>query len=287
MHGRERLRELLREPGIVVAPGAYDALSARLVAEAGFEAVYIGSYATAAAAFGLPDAGLVSMREMVDHAASVVAAVERIPVIADAENGFGNAMTVWRTVREFERAGVAGIHIEDHEFGKHLPVRGRVLPKAEMVEKVRAAIDARSDPGLVVIARTDAGWLEGGGGLDEAVDRVLAYGAAGADMVFLAGVPSSVLATVRERIPYPICNTHSPGATVGADEVAGVKLLLPYSLLLYAAFRAVRDVLAEFRVTGDHTALRSSSLVADREFEDFIGYPRLRRLAADHGLAER
>lgn len=203
MRGAQRLRELLRGPGIIVAPGAYDAVSARLVEQAGFDAVYIGSYATAASRLGLPDAGLVSMREMVDHAASVVGAVERIPVIADAENGFGSAVTLWRTVREFERAGVGGIHLEDHEFGKHLDVAGRVLAKAEMVEKVRAAVDAREDRAFVIIARTDAGWLKGGGGLEDAIDRCLAYGAAGADMVFPAGVRASTLATVKPPSPTP------------------------------------------------------------------------------------
>src|SRR3970282_765716 len=132
-------------------------------------------------------------REMAAHAASVVGAVEGIPVIADAENGFGNVTTLWRTVREFERAGVAGIHLEDHEFGKHLDVTGRVLSKAEMIERGKAAWAPRQDPDFVIIARTDAGWLKGGGGLDEAVDRCLAYGAAGADMVFPAGVRSAPL----------------------------------------------------------------------------------------------
>ena len=181
MRGARGLRELLARPGIVVAPGAYDAVSARLVERAGFEAVYVGSYATAAARLGLPDAGLVSLREMADHAAAVVGAVEGVPVVADAENGFGSATTVWRTVREFERAGVAGVHLEDHEFGKHLPVRGRVLAKAAMAEKIRAAVEARRDPDFVIIARTDAGWLEGGGGLEEIGDRGLPVGAGNAN----------------------------------------------------------------------------------------------------------
>ncbi|MBI1961741.1 MAG: isocitrate lyase/PEP mutase family protein [Candidatus Rokubacteria bacterium] len=283
MRGAQRLRELLRGPGIIVAPGAYDAVSARLVEQAGFEAVYIGSYATAASRLGLPDAGLVSMREMVDHAASVVGAVERIPVIADAENGFGSAVTLWRTVREFERAGVGGIHLEDHEFGKHLDVPGRVLAKAEMVERVRAAVDARADREFVVIARTDAGWLKGGGGLEDAIDRCLAYGAAGADLVFPAGVHASTLATVSPRIPYPICAVDSPGSTVARDEAAGVKLVLYYSLLLYAAHRAVREVLAAFRAHGDRSALEGR-LTPEAEFDEFIGFARIQALAARHGL---
>lgn len=274
---------MLRRPGIIVAPGAYDAVSARLVERAGFDAVYIGSYATAASRLGLPDAGLVSLREMVDHAAAVVGAVERIPVIADAENGFGNAVTVWRTLREFERAGVAGIHLEDHEFGKHLDVPGRVLSKAEMVEKVKAAVDARENGDFVIIARTDAGWLRGGGGLDDAIDRCLAYGAAGADMVFPAGVPSSVLAPVKHRIPYPICAVDSASSTVARDEAAGLKLVLYYSLLLYAAHRAVRDVLAALRSHGDRAALEDR-LTPETEFNEFIGFPRIQALATRHGL---
>jgi len=283
MRGAQGLRELLRGSGIIVAPGAYDAVSARLVEQAGFDAVYIGSYATAASRLGLPDAGLVSMREMVDHAASVAGAVERIPVIADAENGFGSAVTLWRTVREFERAGVGGIHLEDHEFGKHLDVLGRVLAKAEMVEKVRAAVDAREDREFVIIARTDAGWLKGGGGLEDAIDRCLAYGAAGADLVFPAGVRASTLATVNPRIPYPICAVDSPGSTVARDEAAGVKLVLYYSLLLYAAHRAVREVLAAFRAHGDRSALEGR-LTPEAEFDEFIGFARIQALAARHGL---
>ena len=223
------------------------------------------------------------MREMVDHAASVVGAVERIPVIADAESGFGSAVTLWRTVREFERAGVGGIHLEDHEFGKHLDVLGRVLAKAEMVEKVRAAVDAREDREFVIIARTDAGWLKGGGGLEDAIDRCLAYGAAGADLVFPAGVRASTLATVNPRIPYPICAVDSPGSTVARDEAAGVKLVLYYSLLLYAAHRAVREVLAAFRAHGDRSALEGR-LTPEAEFDEFIGFARIQALAARHGL---
>jgi len=283
MRGAEGLRDLLRAPGIVVAPGAYDAVSARLVEQAGFDAVYIGSYATAASRLGLPDAGLVSMREMVDHAASVVGAVERIPVVADAENGFGSAVTLWRTVHEFERAGVAAIHLEDHEFGKHLDAPGRILSKAQMVEKVRAAVDAREDRALVIIARTDAGWLQGGGGLDEAVDRCVAYGAAGADMVFPAGVRSAALATIRGRIPYPICAVDSPGSTPARDEAAGVKLVLYYSLLLYAAHHAVRDILAAFRASGERQTLENR-LTPEAEFDEFIGFSRIQALADRHGF---
>ncbi len=183
MRGPRGLRALLARPGIIVAPGAYDAVSARLIERAGFPAVYIGSYATAAARLGVPDAGLVGLREMVDHAAAVAGAVDGVPVIADAENGFGTAATVWRTVREFERAGVAGIHLEDHEFGKHLDVAGRVLDRDAMAEKIRAAVEAREDRDFVVIARTDA-YGAVGGSLEEAIWRGRAYADAGVDLVW-------------------------------------------------------------------------------------------------------
>lgn len=282
MRGPRGLRELLARPGIVVAVGAYDAMSARLVERTGFEAVYIGSYATGASCLAMPDAGLVSLREMVDHAAAVVGAVEDIPVVADAENGYGTAATVWRAIAEFARAGVAGIHIEDHEFGKHLGLPGHLLSKADMVEKVRAALDARGDAELVIIARTDAGWLEGGGGVEEAVDRALAYGGAGADLVFLAAIPSPTIGGIRERIPYPICNVDTSGQTVAQEEANGVKLLLPYSLSLSAAYRGVRDALGEFRRTGDRAAIRRRHLVDDAELDEFLGFGRIRALALKH-----
>lgn len=284
MRGPRGLRALLARPGVIVAPGAYDALSARLVERAGFEAVYIGSYATAASRLAMPDAGLVSLREMVDHAAAVVGAVEGIPVVADAENGFGTATTIWRTVGEFERAGVAGIHIEDHEFGKHLDLPGRVLSRPDMIEKVRAAVDARHDPDFVIIARTDAGWLEGAAGLEDAVERAVAYGQAGADLVFLTAVPSPIIAGVRHRVPYPICNVDTLGQTVVQEEGNGVKLLLHYSLSLAAAYRAVRDALAEFRRTGDRAAMRARCLVDEAELDDCLGFGRIRALALKHGV---
>src|SRR3990172_11418222 len=116
-----------------------------------------------------------------------------------------------------------------------------------MVEMVKAAVDARQDPDFVIIARTDAGWLRGGGGLDEAVDRCLAYGAAGADMVFPAGVRSPALGALAPRLPYPVCAVDSPGSTVARDEAPGVKLVLYYSLLLFAAPRAAGGTPGAFR----------------------------------------
>ncbi|HUY61884.1 MAG TPA: isocitrate lyase/PEP mutase family protein, partial [Candidatus Dormibacteraeota bacterium] len=187
--GARRLRELLARPAPVLAPGAYDALSARLVEEAGFPAVYMTGFGTAASYLGRPDVGLVTMSEMVDNARRIVQAVAT-PVIADADTGYGNPINVVRTVRAYEAAGVAGLHLEDQVAPKkcgHMAGK-QVIPAAEMVEKIRAAVAARTDPDLVLIARTDARAVEG---LDAALDRARRYRDAGADVLFVEAPQSA------------------------------------------------------------------------------------------------
>src|SRR5256885_13763998 len=163
-----RFRELMRRDGMVVAPGAYDCITARLIERAGFEAVYMTGAGTAAT-LGYPDFGLVTMSEMVANAGRIAAAVE-LPVIADADTGYGNELNVFRTVREFERSGVAGIHIEDQEFPKkcgHLEGK-QVIPREDYIAKIRAAAAARRDQDFMIIARTDSRAVAG---FDEAVVR--------------------------------------------------------------------------------------------------------------------
>jgi 2-methylisocitrate lyase-like PEP mutase family enzyme len=179
-----RLRALMAE-GTVVAPFVFDGVQAKLAQEAGFPAIYMSGFGTAAS-YGLPDMGLIGLGEMAANAARVAAAVA-VPVIADADTGYGNETNIARTVALYERAGVAALHIEDQEWPKRCGfLEGkRVIPQAEMVTKVQAALSARSDPDLVIIARTDAlqpnGW-------DDAVARARAYREAGADMVFVDGL---------------------------------------------------------------------------------------------------
>lgn len=180
--GPARLRELLAGD-LVVAPGAYDALSARLVEAAGFPAVYMTGFGTTASLLGRPDVGLLTMTEMV-QAASRIRSVVEVPVIADADPGYGNALNVIRTVREYEAAGVAAIHLEDQVAPKrcgHLEGK-RVVPASTMADRLRAAVAARSDPDFLLIARTDARAVEG---LDAAIDRARRYREAGADMLFV------------------------------------------------------------------------------------------------------
>jgi 2-methylisocitrate lyase-like PEP mutase family enzyme len=180
-----RLRELMAK-GLVLAPFVFDGVQAKLARQAGFEAVYMTGFGTAAS-HGLPDLGMIGLAEMSANATRIAAAVPDLPVIADADTGYGNEGNVRRTVEVYERAGVAALHIEDQEWPKRCGfLEGkRVIPLEDMVLKVRAAVEARSDPALVVIARTDAlaplGW-------DEAERRARAYRDAGADLVFVDGL---------------------------------------------------------------------------------------------------
>ena len=280
--GARRLRELLARPAPVLAPGAYDALSARLVEEAGFPAVYMTGFGTSAAYLGRPDVGLVTMSEMVDNARRIVQAVST-PVIADADTGYGNPINVVRTVRAYETAGVAAIHLEDQVAPKkcgHMEGK-QVIPAAEMVEKIRAAAAARTDPDLVLIARTDARAVEG---LDAALDRARRYREAGADVLFVEAPQSTdeiaAVATAFPDIPL-LFNWAEGGKTPPLPlpdlERLGYRLVLfPISTLL-AATRAIREVLAGIRSGGTPAAVMDR-LVPFDEFLDFIGLPEIRDL---------
>src|SRR5437588_12093086 len=188
MRATRRLRELLAGPEMLVVPGAYDSLSARLIAQSGFPSIYMTGFGTAASVLGQPDVGLLTMSEMVSRAAAISAVIASVagdlPLIADADTGYGNPINVRRTIHEYERAGVAGLHIEDQVWPKkcgHMEGK-QVIPMEEMVQKVRAAVDARQDPDFVIIARTDANAVTG---FEDALRRGRAYREAGADIVFI------------------------------------------------------------------------------------------------------
>jgi carboxyvinyl-carboxyphosphonate phosphorylmutase len=205
-----RLRQMLREPGLIVAPGAYDGFSARLCEAAGFRAVYMTGAGTAGSHLGQPDLGLTTLTEMATHAGHLAGCLT-VPLIADADTGYGNALNVVRTVREYERAGVAGLHIEDQVAPKkcgHIAGK-QVIPAREFAEKIRAAAEHRTDPDLVIIARTDA---RGVSGLDDAIDRGNLYAEAGADVIFVEAPQSE---DEMQRIAKEI------GAPLLANMVAG------------------------------------------------------------------
>jgi 2-methylisocitrate lyase-like PEP mutase family enzyme len=179
-----RLRALLADGGLITAPGVFDGLSAHLVARTGFRAAYLTGAGVSVAGYGLPDIGLLTQTEMTERARIVATALDGVPLIADADTGYGAPINVARTVREYEKAGVAALHLEDQAFPKkcgHLPDK-ELLSAAEFTDKLDAALQARTDENLVIIARTDA---RGPLGLDEAIDRAGRYAAAGADVLFV------------------------------------------------------------------------------------------------------
>lgn len=280
--GAERLREMLAGTEPVLAPGAYDGLTARLVEEAGFEAVYMTGFGATASLLGRPDIGLLTFSEMADNARRITQAVE-VPVIADADNGYGNPINVIRTVREYETAGVSAIHIEDQISPKkcgHLEGK-QVIDASEMVEKVRAAVEARSSEDFVIIARTDARAVEG---IDGALERARRYREAGADVLFVEAPQSEEeVAAVAEAFPdVPLLfnwleGGKTPATPLGQLKDLGFRLIIfPVSTLLAAA-RAVREVLARMRQDGDPTPIMDR-LLPFEEFTDLIGLPKIREL---------
>src|ERR1700688_2565356 len=243
-----RFRELLRRDGMVVAPGAYDCITARLIERAGFEAVYMTGAGTAAM-LGYPDFGLVTMSEMVANAGRIAAAVG-LPVIADADTGYGNELNVVRTVREYETVGVAGIHIEDQGFPKtcgHLDDK-EIVPREDWLAKIRAAASARRSADFTIIARTDARAVIG---FDEAIARANAALAAGADMAFVEA-PQTLeeVAAVPRLVKGPcLLNVVRHGKTPEIDfaeaERMGYRLAIVPGLLLKSGVGVCEQALTE------------------------------------------
>jgi 2-methylisocitrate lyase-like PEP mutase family enzyme len=281
---RQRMRRLIERKGYTMVPGAYDTLTARLVEQAGFEAVYLtgGGYSRAN---GYPDLGLLTLSENVRFIGMTVEAVG-IPVVADADTGYGNAVNVIRTVREYEKSGVAAFHLEDqvspkkcgHYEGKE------VVSVAEMVGKIHAAVDTRRDPDLIVIARSDARAVEG---LEAAIDRVNAYLEAGADVGFVEA-PQNVeeLRIVGRTVNGPaLVNVFEGGKTpmVPAPELEGMgfRLGIYPSQTHRAAIRAAQRVLAALKADGD-TRRIEADLATFQEREDAVGTERWRALEAKY-----
>ncbi len=286
-----KLRQLMARPGIVLAPGAYDALSAKIIASLGFDAVYVTGYGASASRLGEPDVGLLSMGEMVAHARGIACAVPGVPVIADADNGYGNALNVRRTVQEYEAAGVAAIQLEDQVLPKrcgHMEGK-RVVPVAEMTGKLRAAVEARRDPDLVIIARTDARAVEG---FQAAVDRCRVYRDAGADVIFLeAPVSREELAEACRLIQAPLMANlieHGKTPLLPLDELVamGYRIAIYPLSALYAAARAVREVLLELKERGT-TEGAIGRMVAFEEFNRLVGLPEHQELEARYVLSDK
>ena len=251
-----RLRELIARGPTLYVPGCYNAMSGKVLRDAGFEAVYMTGYGTSLSLTGLPDVGLATMTEMVANARYIGQATG-LPVIADADTGFGNAINVIRTVREYIGAGAAGIHLEDQVSPKRCGhVAGRlVIPLEEAVGKIRAAVDERNrlDPDFVIIARTDARGAHGGS-LDEAIRRVNAYLAAGADLGFIEGPTSAeevqrICREVKGSVFYNMTGV-SPRFTLDELRALGVAVCISPNAMLRSALAAMHDLAAQMKAQG-------------------------------------
>jgi 2,3-dimethylmalate lyase len=266
MNPAQQLREKLNLNPMVVAPFVYDALQAKIAERVGFEAVYMTGFGTAAAR-GFPDLGLLTMSEMVENVRTIARSVQ-IPVICDADTGYGNPVNVWRTVNEYERAGAAALHIEDQVWPKRCGFLAgkQVIPQDEMVPKVRAACDARRNPDTVIIARTDALAING---WDDVVRRVTAYREAGADLIFVDGIRTlDDLRNYAGRLKnLPLLYN---GQLLPVAELArhGFKLTI-YSGTLLHYYQSARNALSELKQTGALKPVAQDN--AFRELIDLLG----------------
>jgi 2-methylisocitrate lyase-like PEP mutase family enzyme len=284
MTPRRTLRALVEKKQGLVVPGAYDGISARLVQQAGFPAVYMTGYGTAASRLGLPDLGFAGLAEMADHARNIAAVID-VPLIADADTGYGNALNVRRTVQTYEAAGVAALHIEDQITPKrcgHLSGH-QVIPRGEFAGKIRAAIDARRDPDLLIIARTDG---ISAVGLDEALRRGEAAAEAGADVLFIeAPRDEAQVERVARAFDTPLLYNYAPGGRSPLlpfprlRELGYAIILLPVDTLLVGV-QAIRAFLAEAKTRDDVLSLRDRYMNF-RDFNELIG------VTAQLELAER
>ncbi len=285
MEIRKRFKELVEAKEILQLPGAYDALSAKIVEAAGFQGVYMTGYGQAASKLGQPDVGLMTMTEMVERAGDMVMAVD-IPVVCDADTGFGNNVNIVRTIREYERLGAAAIQLEDQTMPKkcgHMLGR-EVIDAQDMVMKLKAAVATRTDPDFLIIARTDA---RTNYGIDEAIRRGKLYAEAGADIVFVESVESvEEMRRVNREIPArTIANMVETGRTpfLTAQELQDVGydlVVYPISSLFVAA-KSIYDMLLDLKANGT-TKNCLDKMMSFSQFNDFIGLPLVRELEANH-----
>jgi len=262
------LTEAFNGAKALVIPGAYDAFSAMLVQAAGYPAVYVGSYATAAAGFGLPDVGVLTLDELARHARSVSGAVN-VPVIADAEGGFFDPANIWRTVHAFEDAGVAAIHIEDHAGGKHTNLKQELIPLELMLQRLRAALDARRNPDFIIIARTDAIWATHN--VDECVTRLKAFAQIGITHFFANGADPATLREIKKQVPGKYIVINLPSVRNRDEWDGAADIVIDYAFCLLAVSKALQVALNQYKSSPD--AIHSDALIEDFEaFEHRLGY---------------
>jgi len=287
MRATHRLRELLEQPDIIVAPGAFGPLAARVIEQHSFSAMYMTGGGTALARYGLADMGLVTMTEMVESVAAI-AEITDLPIIADADTGYGNELNVARTVKLYERAGAAALHIEDQDFPKKCGAFSgkKLIALDEMATRIRVALDARSDEDFQIFARCDAMTVSG---LDDALRRAEAYVSAGANGLFIEQLRAmSDIEAVGRQFDVPlIFSMASTGSTpfLTASEVErlGYKIMIFPNFLTLAAIHAMTNVASEIKRTG------SAAGVLDMcaSFETFLtlgGLAEVQRFEQKYGI---
>ena len=281
MRTTTKLRELLSQERLLVSPFTYDAFMAKIAETVGFPIVYMSGFGTAMSR-GYPDVGLVSMSEMVDNARRIANTVS-VPVIADADTGYGNAINVRRTVREYEQAGVAGIHLEDQVFPKKCGFfEGKqVIPMEEHVAKVRAALDAREDPDFLIIARCDAlavnGW-------DDTIRRCRAYYEVGADMVFVDGIKSTedLERYARDLADAPRLYNGDLASTQEVERL-GFKIMI-HRGSMFAVYKWVRSVMEQLKSEG---AVDPSLYGKREEVAGLLGLDAIYEMEKEYAVAAK
>jgi methylisocitrate lyase len=273
-------KKLILDKEILVMPGAYDATSARIIEKAGFKSVTLGGYPTSACILGRPDLSLLTLTEMVTHTRNIVEAVD-IPVFTDGDTGHGNTLNVMRTVREFEKAGAAGMFIEDQLFPKrcgHMEGK-QVIEADDMVAKLKAAVDARMDQDFVIMARTDA---LGVNGIDDAIERANRYRSAGADLIFVeAPTTREQMLRINREINAPtkviqLEGGKTPMMTVKELEEIGYNVVVYPISALYAAAWAVKQAMDELMAKGT-TAGCMDRMIHFHEFNELMDLSNLRK----------
>jgi methylisocitrate lyase len=284
MRRTTRFRRLVEAPEILVMPGVHDALGAKIAEQAGFAAVTEGGYSSTATLLGEPDTSQLSMSELADHYARLCDAVS-IPVFGDGDTGFGNVTNVRRTVRAYERAGLAGMFIEDQTFPKrcgHMPGKG-VVPAEEMLAKIKAALDARRDPDMVIMARTDALATHG---LEEAIARAVLYRDAGADLIFVEALETpEQMRRVCKAVPGPVMASiidggKTPNLSAAECQELGFAVMTNALAPTYVYAKAMQDYYAHFKRAGSSKGFDERLLPFDR-FNALVGLAALRQREED------
>jgi methylisocitrate lyase len=285
MRKTTRLKKYIESSEILVMPGAHDSLSAKIIEQTGFKAVTVGGYSLSAVVLGKPDVSLLTLTEMVEHAGSMAEAVD-IPVFADGDTGHGGVLNVQRTIREFEKAGVAGLFLEDQVFPKrcgHMEGK-QVIPAPEMVAKIKAAVDARIDDDMTIMARTDALAVHG---LEEAIARSNLYREAGADLIFIEAPPKvSDMRRITKEVHAPtvanmIEGGKTPLLTASELEEIGYSVVVFPLASLYVCAQAMKHLMQTLYQTGC-TREALDSMLTFRDFNDLIGLDEVRKIESSY-----